>query len=164
MLWNFSTFSISQVVDTTFAEIAERMLTYPTHQYLLLNLTTTPINRKCLPVFKDVLNDDSFPRFAHIHVVSDYDDWLLWWNFYREKTGLTQFTLLDKQRFRKISLIEQGKSAYQEIETGDIWYLDNLHKNEYEVFDTQGNHFGVADLNGNIDETQKVTGRTIDVN
>lgn len=164
VLWNFERFEISQVVDTTLAEMTERMLAYPDHQYLLLNISQNPINRKCLPVFKDVLQDDAFPRFAHIYIVTDKDEWRLWWNFYREKSGQTQFSLLDKSRFRKTSLVQQGKAVYHEITTGDFWYLDNFHKNEYEVFDMQGCHRGAADLDGKLNEKKKVEGRTIEVN
>ncbi len=164
VLWNYENFMVSPVLDTTLAEMTERILTYPEHQYLLLNISKNPINRKCLPVFKDLLHDDAFPRFAHIHVVTDQNEWRLWWNFYREKSEQTQFSLLDKNHFRKTSFVQQGKPVYQEIATELFWYLDNFHKNEYEVFDKQGRHLGVSDLDGNLDETKKVKGRTITVN
>ena len=33
----------------------------------------------------------------------------------------------------------------------------------YEVFDNTGNHIGLADLQGNIDPTKKIDGRTITI-
>ena len=128
VVWNFESFAITQVVDTTLAEMTERILTYPGHQYLLLNFNQNSLNRKCLPVFKDTVYEENFPRFAHIHVVTDLDEWQLWWNFYREKSGQTQFSLLDRSRFRRTSLVQQGKPVYQEMKTGHFWYLDNFHK------------------------------------
>lgn len=50
---------------------------------------------------------------------------------------------------------------YQEIDTGRYWYFDNFHGNEFEVCDSTGKHIGVADLEGNIDTTKAVNGRSI---
>jgi len=153
-VWGTNNFAISSVVNTILSEITERILRDQTGQYLLANMTERPFQRKYWPIFKDAPHDDSLPRFVHIPVIYDYEEWLLWWNFYREKTGLAQFSLLDKERFRKTDSIIQGKSVYKEIATGYFWYLDNFHKNEYEVCDAQGKHIGVADLDGTIDCSQ----------
>jgi hypothetical protein len=53
--------------------------------------------------------------------------------------------------FSKTNFVEQGQPVYQEIATSYYWYLDNLHKNHYEVFNYNGDHIGIADLNGEID-------------
>jgi hypothetical protein len=43
---------------------------------------------------------------------------------------------------------QQGQPVYQERKTNHYWYLDNIHKNHYEVFDSNGKHLGEANLNG----------------
>lgn len=71
------------------------------------------------------------------------------------------FTLKDKTKFNKTNLERQGQMVYNEIATGSFWYLDNLHKNHYEVFDRNNIHLGVANLNGILDTNKKVKGRTL---
>lgn len=71
------------------------------------------------------------------------------------------FSLEDKTRFEKQSRVVQGKSVYKEIATGYYWYLDNLHKDHYEVYDGNGGHIGTANMDGDIDRTKKVKGRTL---
>lgn len=79
-----------------------------------------------------------------------------------EERGLIkEFSLTDTDRFRKTSHGYHAKAIFQEIRTGYYWYLDNLHKDHYEVFDSSEKHLGVADMDGNIDRTKKVKGRTI---
>ena len=48
-----------------------------------------------------------------------------------------------------------------EINTGYYWYLDNQHKNHYEVFDRSKKHIGTANMDGDIDTAKKVNGRTL---
>lgn len=76
--------------------------------------------------------------------------------------GLIQvFALDDIKRFSRSNLFRQGKTVYREIITGYYWYLDALHKNHYEVFNSNEEHIGVADLKGNIDTSKRVNGRTL---
>ena len=71
------------------------------------------------------------------------------------------FSLKDGSRFQKDGRIVQGQNVYREIETGYYWYLDNLHKNHYEVFDRNGQHIGIANTVGVIDPSKRVNGRTL---
>ena len=71
------------------------------------------------------------------------------------------FSLKDGTRFQKDGRIVQGQNVYREIDTGYYWYLDNLHKNHYEVFDGNGQHIGTANTDGVIDPSKKVNGRTL---
>ncbi len=76
--------------------------------------------------------------------------------------GITySFSLKDGSRFQKDGRIVQGQNVYREISTGYYWYLDNLHKNHYEVFDGKKQHIGTANMDGQIDSTKKVNGRTL---
>jgi 5'(3')-deoxyribonucleotidase len=75
-----------------------------------------------------------------------------------------QYSLLNRQRFTKTHLVEQGKTVYKEISTHYDWYLDNLHKDHYEVFNAKGEHIGIANFQGQIDTSKKEKGRRITVN
>lgn len=68
-----------------------------------------------------------------------------------------QTILNDKKRFKKTSIIFQGRNIYCEYSTGHYWYIDNFHPGQsahFEVFDKQRKHIGEADLEGNIDKTK----------
>lgn len=76
--------------------------------------------------------------------------------------GITySFSLKDDSRFQRDGRIVQGQNVYREIETGYYWYLDNLHKKHYEVFDRKGQHIGTANTDGDIDFSKSVNGRTL---
>lgn len=72
-----------------------------------------------------------------------------------------RFSLKDKSRFQKDGRIVQGQNVYKELDTSYYWYLDNLHKNHYEVFDKNEQHLGIANMDGDIDHTKKENGRTL---
>jgi hypothetical protein len=74
---------------------------------------------------------------------------------------LTVFSLKNRTQFTRTSLFRQGKPVYRELATGNYWYLDNLHKNHFEVFDANEDHLGIADLKGNLDTTKSVKGRKL---
>lgn len=76
--------------------------------------------------------------------------------------GITcQFSLKYNIRFQKTEKIYQGQPIYKETYTGYYWYLDNFHRNHYEVFDSKKQHLGIANMKGQIDPTKKVNGRTL---
>lgn len=62
-----------------------------------------------------------------------------------------EFSLSDESRFVKTHYVMQGQSVYMETATRRYWYLDNLHKDHYEVFDYNGTHLGEADADGSVD-------------
>ncbi|WP_018965908.1 hypothetical protein [Porphyromonas gulae] len=82
-------------------------------------------------------------------------------NVLHQRGIICQFSLKDGTRFQKDGRIVQGQNVYREIGTGYYWYLDNLHKNHYEVFDKNGQHIGTANMDGVIDPGKKVNGRTL---
>jgi hypothetical protein len=163
VLWFLEQFEVKAVNNGTLAEMAERMLSQTTEKYLLLNIhQSIRINRQFLPVFKDCLHIACLP--VHIEFISDEKEFQLWWDVYQKTEGISHFSLLERQRFTKTRLVEQGKTVYKEVSTNRYWYLDNLHKDHYEVFNAQGEHIGVASLQGNIDSSKKEKGRRISVN
>ncbi|WP_311378816.1 hypothetical protein [Alloprevotella tannerae] len=82
-------------------------------------------------------------------------------NVLHQRGIIYSFSLKDGTRFQKDGRIFQGQNVYREIDTGYYWYLDNLHKNHYEVFDRNGQHIGTANTDGVIDPSKKVNGRTL---
>lgn len=82
-------------------------------------------------------------------------------NVLHQRGIIYRFSLKDGTRFQKDGRIVQGQNVYREIDTGYYWYLDNFHKNHYEVFDRNGQHIGTANTDGVIDLSKKVNGRTL---
>jgi hypothetical protein len=162
---------IHDVSNTSIAEVAERTLQNPNNNYLLVNFINSifcvencqhPDIRECfsIPIVKN--NSEEFlVKLDCLDNKSAIENWL------REKQILKdpelKGILKDAKRFRKIP--RQGEpNRYFEILTKRYWYLDELHRNHFEVFDSTGkNHLGVADLEGNIDETKKDPNRSIDI-
>jgi hypothetical protein len=84
------------------------------------------------------------------------------YNTVARQRGITVvFSLKDITRFCKTGQERQGQLVYKELTSGYYWYLDNLHKNHYEVFDSNEKHIGIADIEGNIDVSKRVNGRTL---
>jgi hypothetical protein len=82
-------------------------------------------------------------------------------NVLHQRGIIYRFSLKDGTRFQKDGRIVQGQNVYREIDTGYYWYLDNLHKNHYEVFDRNSQHIGTANMDGYIDTTKKVDRRIL---
>lgn len=82
-------------------------------------------------------------------------------NVLHQRGIIYSFSLKDGTRFQRDARIVQGQNVYREIGRGYYWYLDNLHKNHYEVFDGNGQHIGTANTDGVIDPSKKVNGRTL---
>lgn len=79
----------------------------------------------------------------------------------RQRGIIVVFYLKDTTRFKKTNFDRQGQMVYKETKTGCYWYLDNLHKNHYEVFDSKEEHIGIADMQGNVDTSKRVSGRKL---
>lgn len=156
--WNYDLMPKVSYTKPILAELAERSFQFPAEKLLLINLDDAIMTcREKILVFKDAKHILDMPsRFAKIDFVVD-DKELELWQHTHDKAA---FTLLNRTQFIRTSMVQQGKPVFEEIKTGNYWYLDNFHKNEYEVFDNQRSHIGVADLNGSVDLTKKVNGRS----
>lgn len=73
---------------------------------------------------------------------------------------------------QKTSYQFQGQSIYKatdnigdNINKGDLFYLDGFHEDHLEVFDSKGNFTGVVNLDGslNVDKTNSASSRKINV-
>ena len=71
--------------------------------------------------------------------------------------------LRNSERFIRTKFVQQGATVFQEKSTSYYWYLDNLHKNEFEVFNSNKEHIGVANLEGIIQPNSKIDGRVINM-
>ena len=82
--------------------------------------------------------------------------------YFERKFALGLITFLENEnRFVQTNQTRQGQRVYKEFVTDYYWYLDNLHKSHYEVFNGNEEHIGISDLQGNIDVSKKVKGRTL---
>ncbi len=159
IIWSLNTFKVDYA-DDTLKEIAERIEQYPTEKFILFTFESDlETNKNTITIFKDAKHFPNYPQnFIHIPFVENIEELEIWLATHH----IIDFSLLNKLRFRGTNQNQQGKKMYEEIETGNFWYLDNFHKNEYEVFNPQGQHIGVADLQGNVDISKAIKGRTID--
>jgi hypothetical protein len=69
-----------------------------------------------------------------------------------------QTILSDTSQFIKTSYKYDSRKIYLDKQMGYYWYVDNLHFGKaahLEVFDSQGNHLGEADLKGRLDTSKK---------
>ena len=164
VLWLLDKFEVKAVNNSTLAEMTQRILSQTTDKYLLINIhQSIPSNRRFLPMFKDCKHIAYLPKFVHIEYVYDEKEFQLWWDIYQKTDGKSDFSLLNRQNFARTNLVEQGKTVYKEISTNRYWYLDNLHKDHYEVFNDQGKHIGIANLKGEIEISKREKGRRITV-
>lgn len=69
-----------------------------------------------------------------------------------QQRGVFDFDL-NSSRFARARQGGQSETVYKELKTGNLIYLDRLHKTHYEVFDSQGKHLGEMSLNGVLDRS-----------
>ena len=162
------------LAGTSVAELSERLLSKQIEVGLLVNFCTSCFaDETTVPVSVErnsggidniqigcVDNESTLTDWLRLHLPPEYD------------TSSTippkpeQTVLADVTRFTKTSHRVQGQAVFLEKETGQYWYIDNLHFGEaaeIEVFDANGKHLGTADLEGNLDESKRKIGRTINL-
>lgn len=111
-------------------------------------------------LFSDSFSDSLFPQqFVRIPVFSSCADLLQ----FCQSSQLIRFSLMEESVFRKDSVLSKREKTFVgvEIANGRIWYLDQLHKDHYEVFDRNRHHLGEASLEGELIPGTAVRGRTI---
>lgn len=106
-------------------------------------------------LFRDAEHEDELPdAFVKVPCFSSVDEVLN----YCKAQGVFAFSLDDTTKFSYENGINpvQGAKVYKEISTGKLWYMDMLHKDHYEVFDSTGKiHIGEASIDGQIDTSKK---------
>jgi len=131
------------VTNTSLAEAAERKMQDNLERYLLnimpssySQLTHTTVTKKVEPALQSSLNCISNEENLKSHFQLDRihpDDYLR-----------------NNPDFVKTKFDVQGRVVFQRIENGEFWYLDNLHRNHFEVFSQKLIHFGEANLDGGM--------------
>ena len=161
---SFFYLDIHDVSNTSIAEVTERTLQNPNNNYLLVNFINSIF---CVENFQhpDICNCFSIPIVKNnskdVPVKLDsLDNKFAIENWLREKQVLKdpdlEDCLKDTARFEKTSIICQGKSVYREIATQNLWYLDNLHRSHFEIFDPTGKrHIRLGNLDGSSRESTK---------
>lgn len=118
-------------------------------------VTSQKKKHDCLIMFRDAPHLAELPdSFIKVKCFNEYPQVFE----YCKENDVFKFTLEDRSRFVRASGIEpvQGAIVYKELKTNNLWYLDMLHKNHYEVFDSTGKkHLGEADMEGFLDVMKK---------
>lgn len=134
----------SNVFDTSLAESCERDKVVMSFVSNLYNITTLNVKKNSTNIDIDnLINQNHF------------------YTLVRTRGLVVDFSLRDTSRFKKTNFERQGQLVYKELNTKCFWYLDNLHRNHYEIFDSNENHLGEADLNGNVDISKRENGRIL---
>ncbi|NJL13827.1 MAG: hypothetical protein HC913_13045 [Microscillaceae bacterium] len=160
---------VKDFMNSSLAEISERHLQYPEESYLLINFSASLFQEK---KYIQIIKADTWNNLSEILQIfcidnqKDFEDWF-------EKNHRLDSLFADRHRFEKTKIKVQGSNVFRESQTGYYWYYDNFHRDfdnkdlkkpvEIEVFDKQGKHIGVADLEGNIDFEAQKSDRTINV-
>ncbi len=80
-----------------------------------------------------------------------------------QQRGVFDFDLTNVSRFVRAGQGGQSETVYRELKTGNLIYLDRLHKTHYEVFDSHGKHLGEMSLNGYLDRTKSDSNKRLNV-
>ncbi len=157
--WDLGDFKIDYSNDIL-SIMAERIFKQPLNEnHILINFNhDISSSSSRFYVFKDAHHKLELPNnFAQIPFVENGEDLITWLATYKVKA----FSLLDRRSFTRTNFIQQGQTAFRENSTGNLWYLDNLHKNHYEVFNSIKQHLGKATLEGELIANSAVDGRTM---
>lgn len=113
-----------------------------------------------LVLFQDASHLNDFPNgFVKVPCFCNFEDLL----DYALSENIFSFSLDHNADFERTKQNVQGKTVFKEKKRNRFWYLDNLHKNHYEVFDSKGIHLGEANLEGELDTTKKDKTKTITI-
>ena len=132
------------VIDTSLAESCER-------ERIVMSFVSSQFNSSTLIVKKNSTDISIDNLIDHNHLFA----------LVRARRLVVDFSLSDTSRFKKTHFNIQGKVVYKELSTKCYWYLDNLHRSHYEVFDQNEDHIGIADMTGFVDVSKRIDGRKL---
>ena len=151
------TYQDKYVTLTSVAEVAERVLQKPDLKHILINFKDSQFKGlKFFEVIKEIEKNISI----EVECVDTKSDFEVWLNLQPE---VIHAFLLNAKRFIRTKFVQQGATVFIEISTDSYWYLDNRHKNHFEVFNSIGEHIWEANLDGSTRLESKKPGRTIDI-
>lgn len=108
-----------------------------------------------LTIFRDIINIPEYPdAFYKLKSFSNIGSIL---SYFKANDIVPSFSLEGNDEFEITTIPPvQGASVYRQKRTGFLWYLDNLHKTHFEVFELQGKkHIGEATIDGELDRSKK---------
>jgi hypothetical protein len=150
----------TSVVGTSLAETYERDKIVIS--FIHKTFSTTKLN-VCKNSIQTLGIDNLFDKTHYIEVAYTCGQ-LEKCKYFERKFVLGLITLLENEcRFTRTRKTAQGQQIHKEITTNYYWYLDNLHKTHYEVFDSVGKHVGEASLEGIIDVSKRDNTKTITI-
>ena len=136
----------SNVTGQTLAEISERQIQNTNKKYLLLNFQNSSFSKLTNTII--VKNEDRQIEISCVDTIENTLNWI-------KENCIVKLIVEDTERFERTSKQVKGATVYKEKETGYYWYFDTLHRNHYEIFNSQKEHLGEADLEGNLDTSKK---------
>ena len=141
------------VTDTTIAEAAERQLINDSSiKRLIVNFIQSDFQTS-IHIIK---NEEHSIEIDCVETKEEFDKWL------NLLISPLDIFLRNPERFIRTKFKQQGATVFQEKHTSFYWYIDNFHKDEFEVFSSIKEHIGVANLDGIIQPNSKKDGRTLD--
>jgi hypothetical protein len=158
------TLNSEDIAGSSVAELAERSIRGKAGFLLNFSPSKFPAVR-CIVVKKAANKSVTIDSVNTDH---DLDEWcqlypelgLIRYEQLGGRVPLNRETILaDRGRFQRTNLRNQGKVAYLERKTNYFFAIDNLHGTHFEVFNSNKQHIGIADLRGVLDRTRAVPGR-----
>lgn len=139
-------FNFEKVNNTSVAETAERRLLQPDIEKLLINFSGSRFGKLENSTIR-ILKKCEHNLFIEVPFVEKKEELK---DIFEERQDPIDVFLHNVEKFRKTHRIIQGRTLFEEIKNKRLWYLDNFHRNHFEVFDHDRKHLGEADLNGNL--------------
>lgn len=144
----YACFQLDDFVDgTTLAEVAERTLVSGEVERVLVNFCPCCFSGGgAIEVLKN--NEETSIALPWVETKSELERWF---------PAVRPESLLESPvRFRRTSYLNPKTNTpiFEELATRHFWAFDNFHRNHFEVWDSQKNHLGEADLNLILDRTK----------
>lgn len=144
LLWDVDSFTITNA-DAVFRYLIERHQQNSSDFWIVLTSDNFPKHRICL--FLDSSSNAQYPdewhKFECVCNEIELDCFCNTHDFALFKLCKGVRFEVANDNFKHI----RGAKVFKELSTGNYWYLDTLHKDHIEVFDSFGKkHLGEADL------------------
>lgn len=145
--WDLANWVVTNVVSDGLKAVVTRCRS---QELEFLVLGTSEKCKGQMVAFVDASHDDRLPdEWCKLHWMTTYESIF---DFCRQH-NVFDFDLNNATFYRKTTMHRQGASVYEELKTGHFIYLDNLHKDHYEVFDSNRRHLGEMSLTGVLDRS-----------
>lgn len=155
--WNLTVVGIDPITSGGLKALIQRCRT-KNLQFVILGEGVKVKNR--FVGFVDAPQRHELPGSWHVcEWVTTYEELLA----LCQQRGVFDFDLTNVSQFVRAGQGGQGETVYKELKTGNLIYLDRLHKTHYEVFDSHGKHLGEMSLNGGLDYSKADSNKRFNV-